>query len=170
MNRRHLPIVYISDELATKTAFLLNSFADAKPSEGVVYWFGIEQQQSAVVTTLIVPNADTTYGSVWTSALANSDAIRVTIGTALVYLGQAHSHPGSSVSHSLVDDSDTFALCEGILSIVVPWFGRYGIQLAECGVHRYVGNRFMDVDRVDDHLRIVPGFADLRKPVVGRSL
>ena len=164
MNRQPLPIVYISNGLAEKTALLLNSFAENRPSEGVVYWFGIEQERSAVVTTLIVPNADTTFGSVRTSALANSEAIRLTIGTQLVYLGQAHSHPGSSVSHSSIDDSDTFALCDGIISVVVPWFGRYGFQLSECGVHRYVGSRFLDVHNVHDHLRIVPGFADLRKP------
>ena len=38
---------------------LLNSFAAERLSEGVVYWFGIEVAKVAVVTTLIVPDAET---------------------------------------------------------------------------------------------------------------
>ena len=42
MTSKELPIVYISDELAQRTAAFLDSFARRRPSEGVVYWFGIE--------------------------------------------------------------------------------------------------------------------------------
>lgn len=162
MSNHAPPIVYISDELAQRTAGLLDSFAQRRPSEGVVYWFGIDQGRTAVVTTLIVPDADTTGGVVRTSARANADAIGIIVGTPLVYIGQAHSHPGPHVGHSHVDDSDTFARCDGILSIVVPWFGRYGFILGECGVHRHIGGRFRRVEHVGDHIRIVPGLNDLR--------
>ena len=64
MRKERLPIVYLSSELAQKTASLLDSFAQVSPSEGVVYWFGLEEENTAVVTTLIVPDADTTAGSV----------------------------------------------------------------------------------------------------------
>lgn len=162
MSEHAPPIVYISDELAHRTAGLLDSFAQGRPSEGVVYWFGIDQGSTAVVTTLIVPDADTTGGVVRTSARANAEAIGIIVGTPLVYIGQAHSHPGAHVGHSHVDDRDTFARCDGILSIVVPWFGRYGFNLGECGVHRHIDGRFRRVEHVGDHIRIVPGLTDLR--------
>ena len=161
---RHAPIVYVSDRLAQETARFLVSFADRRPSEGVVYWFGMELGPRAVVTTLVVPDADTTEGSVITSAAANADVVRRMVGTPLIYLGQAHSHPGSSVMHSSVDDTETFARFEGALSIVVPWFGRYGLDLNTCGVHRHLGGRFRSVRNVDEHVRILPGVLDLRLP------
>jgi hypothetical protein len=68
MSNHAPPLVYLSDELAQTTAGLLDSFAQRRPSEGVVYWFGIDQGRTAVVTTLIVPDADTTGGLVRTSA------------------------------------------------------------------------------------------------------
>jgi hypothetical protein len=162
MSNEPLPLVYISEDLAQRTASLLDSFAQCRPSEGVVYWFGIDEGHAAVVTTLIVPDADTTDGVIRTSASANADAIGVIVGSSLVYLGQAHSHPGANVGHSHVDDRETFARCDGILSIVVPWFGRYGFNLAECGVHRHIDGRFRRVNNVDAHIRTVPGLTDLR--------
>lgn len=51
---------------------------------------------------------------------------------------------------------------KGPISVVVPWFGRYGLRINECGVYRHLGGRFRGVSDVDAHLRIMPGFADLR--------
>jgi len=157
-----LPVIYITRELADETARLLNSFAESSPSEGVVYWFGFQASDGAVVTTLLVPNADTSDGSVRTSVEANAEAIGVIVGTPLVYLGQAHSHPGSRVTHSPTDDHETFARFDGAISVVVPWFGRYGFQLDKCGVHRHVDGNFHQVRDVRSHVRIIPGLADLR--------
>jgi hypothetical protein len=159
---KDIPIVYLSNELAQRTAELLDSFARHRPSEGVVYWFGIEDTKTAVVTTLLVPNADTTSGSVRTSAEVNAEVLRVIIDTPLVYLGQAHSHPGPYVKHSCFDDEQTFAQFDGAISVVVPWFGRYGFRLSDCGVHRHQNGRFHEVKDVDKHLRIIPGSQDLR--------
>jgi hypothetical protein len=162
MSSEHVPVIYLTNELAQKTAMLLDSFALRCPSEGVVYWFGIESGNAAVITTLVVPDADTSDGCVHTSAVTNAAAIRVITGSPLVYIGQAHSHPGHHVSHSPVDDAETFARFEGAISVVVPWFGRYGLRINECGVYRHLGGRFRGVSDVDAHLRIMPGFADLR--------
>jgi hypothetical protein len=162
MNACGVSIVHITDELAQQTASLLHSFALRRPSEGVVYWFGIELGDVAVVTTLIIPDADTQDGCVHTSVEANAAAIGVITGTPLVFLGQAHSHPGRHVSHSSVDDEESFARFDGAISVVVPWFGRYGLRSSECGVHRHIGGRFARVSDTNAHLRILPGFADLR--------
>jgi hypothetical protein len=162
MSKERLPIIYLSSELAHKTASLLDSFAQRRPSEGIVYWFGLEEENTAVVTTLIVPDADTTAGSVSTSAKANADVMREIVGTRLVYLGQAHSHPGSNVYHSCYDDDHTFAAFSGAISVVVPWFGRYGFQLEQCGIYRHLNGRFQAVRNPDRHLKIIPGLKDLR--------
>lgn len=163
MSSREVSIVYITDDLAQQTARLLDSFAQTRASEGVVYWFGIESAEVAVVTTLIVPDADTTDGRVRTSSAANAAAIATVTGTALVYLGQAHSHPGPYVGHSDIDDEETFARFDGAISVVVPWFGRYGLRTRDCGIYRHIKGRFREVTEVDQHLRIVPGLTDLRR-------
>jgi hypothetical protein len=163
MNREEMSLIHITDELAQKTAKLLHSFALRRPSEGVVYWFGIESSNKAVVTTLVVPDADTESGAVRTSVEANARAISVIIGTPLVYVGQAHSHPGAYVRHSHVDDECTFAQFEGVISIVVPWFGKNGLNINECGVYRHIGGGFQRVKNVEEHLVILPAFADLRQ-------
>ena len=157
-----LRVIHLSNDLAQETARLLNSFATERPSEGVVYWFGIEGPGIAVVTTLIIPDADTRYGSIHTSEQANGEVVSALVGTPLVYLGQAHSHPGSHVSHSPIDDQHTFARCDGIISVVVPWFGRYGLDVEVCGIYRHENGHFQQVRDIQAHLRIVPGLTDLR--------
>ncbi len=161
--RNGLPIIYISDALTARTAELLDSFAQSRPSEGIVYWFGFDFGNRAVVTTLVVPDADTSGGAVSTSVEANAEAIALLVDTPLVHLGQAHSHPGMNVGHSSVDDAETFSRFDGAISVVVPWFGRYGFILSECGVHRHIDGRFQRIRNIHEHLRVFRGFADLRR-------
>jgi hypothetical protein len=162
-----LPVVYVTDELIRRTGELLATFAADHnwESEGLVYWFGLELGSRSLVTTLIVPDADTTRGDIRTSAAANAEALGVIIGTPLVLLGQAHSHPFDSVRHSAVDDRDTFAQFNGALSVVVPFFGRQGLELAKCGVHRHIAGRYRRIPnaRLADHLQVLPGIRDFRR-------
>ncbi len=159
-----LPLIFIARTLLDETARLLASFTLRKDSEGVVYWFGLELGQRAVVTTLVVPDAETEMGFVRTSAVANAEAISVMVDTPLVSLGQAHSHPRRWVDHSPLDDRETFAQFPGAISLVVPFYGRRGCELAHCGVHRHLDGRYKRIAqaRVSDHLRVIPGFADFR--------
>ena len=159
-----LPVVYIADTLLDHTAVLLASFAEQEPHEGVVYWFGIECGARAVITMLVVPDADSSGGDVVTSAAANAEALTAIVGTPLVLLGQAHSHPGGHVWHSDVDDRDTFAQFPGALSVVVPYFGWYGADLACCGVHRHLDGAFRRIaaNRIGEHLVVLPGTRDFR--------
>jgi hypothetical protein len=160
-----LPVVHISDSLLSETGRLIASFAEGRDSEGVVYWFGLEFGDKAVVTTLVVPDADTTYGCISTTPEANGEALGVIVGTPLVLIGQAHSHPGSGIRHSQFDDRETFARFEGAISVVVPHFARRGVDLRRCGVHRHIGGAFKLVDnkRLAEHIVVVPGQADLRR-------
>ena len=159
-----LSVIHITDALLARTGELLVSFAERRPSEGVVYWFGLESDSMSVVTTLVVPDAETRVGCVSTSAEANAEALMAVVGTPLVLIGQAHSHPGDDVRHSEVDDRDTFARFDGAISVVVPYFGRSGVDLLRCGVHRHGGGVFHPVrqDEVSRHLVVLPGEANFR--------
>lgn len=163
-NGARLPMVYVTGALLDETARILASFAATRDSEGVVYWFGIEVGNCAAVTTLVVPDADMTFGCVSTSPAVNAEALTVAVGTPLVLLGQAHSHPSSMVGHSTTDDRDTFAQFPGAISVVVPHFGRRGMQLDECGVHRQLNGRYRRLrgDAIRRHLRVLPSLADFR--------
>jgi hypothetical protein len=165
--RKLLPIVFVTATLLNKTAKLLASFAAERDSEGVVYWFGFECGSQSIITTLVVPNADTTFGCISTSPEANAEAVSAIVGTPLVLIGQAHSHPAHKVRHSRVDDRDTFARFEGSISVVVPYFGRRGINLGRCGVHRHIDGKFRVIGRaqLDQHIIVLPGEADFRKKV-----
>lgn len=162
MKSERTKVVYLSDQLARKTAEALGSFATARPAEGVVYWFGIESATSAVVTSLMVPDAECGSGYVRTSVQANAEVVSRIAGTRLVYIGQAHSHPGANVGHSETDDVDTFACFDGVISVVVPWFGRYGFHLADCGVYRHMAGQFQQIRNIDQHIQILPSFFDFR--------
>jgi hypothetical protein len=160
-----LPVVHISNTLLSETGRLIASFAEGRDSEGVVYWFGLEFGDKAVVTTLVVPDADTTYGCISTTPEANGEALGVIVGTPLVLIGQAHSHPGNGVRHSQFDDRETFARFDGAISIVVPYYARRGVDLRRCGVHRHVGGEFQLINnrQLAKHIVVVPGQADLRR-------
>jgi len=162
--REQLPVILISDQQLARTADLLASFAADCEAEGVVYWFGIESGALAVVTTLAVPDAETRYGCVLTSPEANARVLTELVGTPLVLIGQAHSHPSHNVRHSGFDDDHTFARHEGALSVVVPYFGRRGFRLSRCGVHRFIDGRFHVIGRSElpRHLIVVPGEKDCR--------
>lgn len=160
-----LPVLHITDTLLQETGKLLASFAENKRSEGVVYWFGLELGETSVVTSLIVPDADTSWGCISTSPEANAEALNLIIGTPLVLLGQAHSHPGNKVRHSDVDNRQTFASFEGAISVVVPYFAKKGVNLRRCGIHRHAGGSFKVISpkRLEKHIVVIPGKADLRR-------
>lgn len=165
-----LPIIYVSRDLLDRTAGLLASFTRRGPSEGLVYWFGVDMGGQSVVTTLVVPDATATAHGVQTSAAANAVALSVVAGSPLVLIGQAHSHPRGWVDHSVVDDRETFAQYRGALSVVVPWFGRRGLDLGSCGVHRHDGAAYRRIppEEVEKHLIELPGERDLRQPAMNR--
>lgn len=159
------PTVYITENLLERTRILLASFANKGGSEGVVYWFGFELGEVAVVTTLIVPDADTSWGCIRTSPQANAQALSAIVGTPLMLIGQAHSHPGRDVRHSPTDDRETFASFDGAISVVVPNYGQEQIDLEICGIHRHSGSAFQYIEatEISDHIQVLPGEADFRK-------
>jgi hypothetical protein len=162
MNR---PLVLLPQDVFDATWRLLASFAVPRGAEGVVYWFGVESPAYSIVTTLIVPNARSMRGGLHTSAMANAEVLESVVGTPLVLVGQAHSHPAEWVEHSPTDDRQTFAAFEGGISVVVPSFAAGAADFARCGVHRVLDGAFrlLGPPELDGHLRILPSVRDFRK-------
>ena len=162
-------LVYIPASLLEATGQLLASFAVERPSEGVVYWFGFETPMHAIITSLVVPDADTQHGNVVTSAAANAEALSAIVDTPLVLIGQAHSHPGASVQHSRVDDRDTFAQSPGALSVVVPRFCQTSDRAGPVELRAYTRHvseyRYVRIpaQQISLHLRVLPGIVDFRR-------
>src|SRR5439155_463942 len=64
------PVVRVHETVLAATIRGLQSFGDANgPHEGIVYWAGREQPQEWIITTVIIPEAVTTYASVRRSAV-----------------------------------------------------------------------------------------------------
>jgi hypothetical protein len=160
-----LPIVFLPVGVFEETWSALRSFCRGGDQEGVAYWFGIADEESAVVTTVIVPNAEAGWGMVRTSASANAEVVEAIMGTPLVLLGQAHSHPGKNVRHSPADDGQTFASFQGAISVVVPYYAKGMPSLDGCGIHRVIDRSFVYLDQEawGDHLRLIPSYHDFRR-------
>ena len=138
------PVVRVHEVALAQTLAALQSFGDAEgPHEGIVYWAGRATDTDWVVTTVIVPDAATTWGSFRTSAAANARVVALLANADLVLLAQVHSHPGTVVDHSGCDDRDALMPYPEFLSIIVPNYGRAGLwPLDRCGVHRFEHGRF----------------------------
>jgi proteasome lid subunit RPN8/RPN11 len=138
------PVVRVHDTVLAQTPACLQAFGDAEgPHEGIVYWAGRADAADWIVTTVIVPEALTTWGSFRTSAAANARVVALLAKADLVLLGQVHSHPGTVVDHSGGDDRDALMPYPEFLSIIVPNYGRTNLwPLNQCGVHRFEHGRF----------------------------
>lgn len=163
--KNELSKIYITESLLERSRALLASFiTEAERTEGVVYWFGLELPGKSIVTSLMVPNAETNWGCISTSPKANAEVLMSIVGTPLVLIGQAHSHPGAMVRHSDIDDRQTFPRFEGAISLVVPHFALRGIDLERCGVHRFMDGAYqlLPTEDVLDHFVVIPGERDFR--------
>lgn len=161
------PPVSLPERLASETQRLLRSFHDSgEGQEGLVYWAGVARGRGGVVTTLVVPDADSGYGYVETTPRENADVIRWLHRWELELLGQAHSHPpGAGSVHSPGDDRMTFSSFEGQVSVVVANHAeRCDEYLDDWGVHRFIRGHFEAIapGLRDEHLRIVPSVYDRR--------
>ena len=137
-------MVRVTDIVLAQTLQSLQSFGDLEgPHEGIVYWAGRATPSEWIVTTVIVPEAVTTWGSFRTSAAANARVVALLATADLVLLAQVHSHPEKIVDHSGGDDRDALMPYEDMLSIIVPNYGRTILwPLSQCGVHRFEHGRF----------------------------
>lgn len=138
--------------------------------ERVAYFDGAELldeqgETVGVVTTLTVPHARSRAGFFDVSADDMSEAGRHFRPHGLVRLAQIHSHPGSWVGHSEVDDSQAYSQRQGAISIVVPNYALTAPGFMECGVHLRGTDAWVELNDEQKRslIRVVPDEIDLRR-------
>jgi proteasome lid subunit RPN8/RPN11 len=133
--------------------------------EGIVFLLGRELGDLTVFTSALAPVAEHSPGRVFCGTEAISAAQRAARERHLGLLAQVHSHPGALTEHSEGDDELILMPFEGMLSLVVPHFGRFGMRpLATMGVHQYQSGRWVAIDAASaaESLIEVPAEVDLR--------
>lgn len=135
--------------------------------EGIVFWLGrqIEEEGVTIITTALAPEAHTRPGWVQCSKEQMATAADSARAAGLGVLAQVHSHPRGWVEHSEGDDDMIFMPFEGMLSIVVPWYGHVGMRpLDNIGIHQYQDGYWVLAEpaSVREAITVVPPSIDVR--------
>ena len=135
---------YIPQEIIDFTVKILLEYGNKRPpSEGVVYWAGRQSKNEWEICSAIAPAVEASKYGFETGYNGNARFVSFICDNDLQYVSQVHSHPSTWVDHSPIDDKETAFRSEGLLSIVVPTFGRHGIfPLKQCGVHIHTKGAF----------------------------
>jgi hypothetical protein len=146
-------------------ALLASSGTKRQRHEGVVYWAGLEVGASSVALEAIAPEADTGPGFFRTSVGSNADAIHEVCRWGLVLVAQVHSHPKGWSEHSQGDDEMALKPYPGMISVVVPDYGRGSKDPRDWGGYRWEGQAFQQPDPAGSTpIVVVPTAASLRLP------
>jgi len=158
----------VSQAVLDATRAALTSFAprDAADGghEGIVYWCGRELADLTVFLHAVVPEADHGPQHVFVSKAAVGQMQRHARRLRLGVLCQVHSHPGADARHSDGDDELILLPFEGMLSIVVPNFGRGWGCISDTCVHQFQAGRWVlcSVASLRERLITIPAEHDLR--------
>ena len=111
-----------------------------KPLEHHLYNTGLEQREEAALlagyivgkstglaTTVILPYTESNSGGCALRMDVTAKCFDVIRRTGQLVLAQVHTHPGRAW-HSNTDNEWALSDSPGLFSIVVPCFGRYGLQ------------------------------------------
>jgi len=133
--------------------------------EGIVFLLGRELPNVTLLTSALAPRADHSPGRVVCDAEAISAAQSAARKHGLGLLAQVHSHPGDWTEHSEGDDDLVLMPFEGMLSLVVPRYARFGMRpLSNLGVHQYQGSRWVAIhpESARSGFKVAPSEIDLR--------
>lgn len=164
-------LTYLIPENAIEDSVkVFREYAAEYPSnEGIVYWAGTREKQKNIIRYVVAPKAETHWGGVRVSHDANFEFVKFLTKNKLVQIGQVHTHPGRWVDHSDGDNRDAAFKVNGLLSLVVPHYGKKGMTpLSKCGVHRFWDGRFTRLSNkyIRKHFIVSSGleshFEDLR--------
>jgi len=149
----------ISEDVIEMTNKILEQYRKVIPSnEGFVYWAGTIFKNEILINAVIVPETKSDKGSVMIPPEANFYVVQVLSQHKLQHIGQVHSHPSSWVDHSEGDNEWASFKTNGLISIVVPNYGKNGmLPLKICGLHRYKDERFIRLSKkyIRRHFKII---------------
>lgn len=144
---------------------LLDTFAESRRNvERVAYLDGVRRGDTAVVTTLTIPNARLSAFNYFVSADAAREAGTILRPHGLVRLAQVHTHPNNVVGHSLFDDEHAYAQTAGAISIVLPRHARSRPSPVGLGVHirELAGWRQVSIEEALGIVQVLPTVFDFR--------
>lgn len=132
--------------------------------EGIVLWAGRELKDTTLFLSVIVPKANHSEEHVGVVPEEMARASRAARERGLGIQCQVHSHPGSDARHSDGDDDLVFMPFEGMLSVVVPHFGRGLTEIEDASVHQYQDGQWVlcNSDSVREQFLVAPTSVDLR--------
>lgn len=134
----------VTKDVIDFTVNVLREYGTKKmPEEGLVYWAGKVNDNNFEVIAAVAPKTEATRYGFKTSNTSNARFVEFICDNDLQYIAQVHSHPGTIVDHSIIDNEETAFRSEGLVSIVVPLFGSRGMTpLTVCGIHRFIDGKF----------------------------
>lgn len=107
--------------------------------EGSALWIGhVDEGDTAIVTRVHRPEQvahATPMGLAVTLTEKGLTNLIMSLAVDELVLARIHTHGTDDVDHSLIDDRNLVVAHPGAVSIVIPRFARYGMNLALCGVH-----------------------------------
>ena len=135
---------FVDPQVLSFTHQILRDYGNKKPGcEGLVYWAGSVKNNEYCISHAIAPKTKASRHGILTTHESNALVVEYLCDNDLVYISQVHSHPGTWVDHSDVDNEETAFRSEGFLSLVIPTFSENGIlPWKQCGVHLFVKNEF----------------------------
>jgi proteasome lid subunit RPN8/RPN11 len=155
----------VTEAVVKATIRALRTFVggDGEPHEGLVYWAGRIVGVDTYALAVVVPECK--HGPL--GVLADAGAMGTVAEEARAYrlaiIAQVHSHPGDDTRHSDGDDELVFMPFEGMFSLVVARYGKGAIEPQEgAGLHQFQDGRWVEIDRRDNVLIVVPSALELR--------
>lgn len=115
-----------------------------------------------VVTTALLPYTDHLGGGCALPLDVTARCLDFVKRKGQILLAQIHTHPGRGCGHSATDDDWAICDSEGFFSIVVPCFGRFGLDRIFAGdahIHERMATgewRRLDTQEVSQRFHIVP--------------
>ncbi len=148
----------VTKDVIDYTVKILREYGSRKyKAEGLVYWAGEVQDDVIIINAAVAPQTDSSRYGIETTNESNARFVEFICGHGFEYIAQVHSHPGTWVDHSGVDNEETAFRSEGLVSIVVPSFGKNGmLPLTNCGIHRFTKGKFIRLHAkyIKTHFRV----------------
>lgn len=161
-------VFFVTDEILRATQRVLVDYGTRggpnRGHEGLVFWMGRAEGECTRFLQVVAPTTDHGFGHVNVGREQVGEVARTGRHYELGLLSQIHSHPGDDARHSDGDDDMILLPFEGMLSIVVPDFGRSFISISQARVHQFQGGQWVlcTETSVARQFVTVPTLVDLR--------